>query len=355
MSSATPEQQELVEDLRATVRAALSRTEPGTGDAGTWALLVDQVGVDGLLVPEAHGGLGLGARELVAVAEEIGGAAVRVPFLSHAVAAAALLRAADLDAALVDGLRTDTATGSRRIAVVPSSRDAVVADDASGTTRLTGTVTAALDAPGADVLLVQATYDGRSAVCVVDGTAPGLAVAERSVLDLSRSVGSVVFADTPATVLLSGEAARQALADSLRWSRLALAADQVGLARRSLAVTVEYVGIRHQFGAAIGSFQAVKHRCTEVLLEVELAAALVDQAAAALDAGDDPQDLVSTAALQAGTAALAATDAVIQLHGGIGFTWEHVAHHFYRRARANVSLLGPVQDLRDAVAASAGL
>ena len=345
-----PEQLELIDDLRSTVKAVLGRTEPG--DAESWPVLVEQVGVAGLLVPEALGGLGLGAHELTAVAEEIGAAAVQVPFLSHAVASAALLRQLATDGAnadLVDELLTDLASGARRIALALGGEVAVAG------TQATGTVPLVVDAPGADLLLVEAALDGEPAIVLVRTGDHGVTVTERSALDLSRSIGTVTLANTPATVLVVGEAAQHAVTAALHWSRLALAADQVGLARRSLAVTVEYAGIRTQFGAVIGSFQAVKHRCTEVLLEVELAAALVEQAASALDAQDDPQDLVSTAALQAGTAALVATEAAIALHGGIGFTWEHVAHHYFRRARSNVSLLGPVQELRDAVAASAGL
>ncbi len=354
MSTAAAEHREFIADLRSTVRAALASNAAGSDGTAAWAALASQVGVGGLLVPEALGGLELGAQELVAVAEEIGSAAASVPFLSHAVAATVLLHTGGTSE-LIDDLLAGASSGERKIAVVRPTDHLPVVDASSGESRLVGNVPAVVDAPGADLLLVAAQLDGETVVCLVDQSAPGLTVTERSVLDLTRSIGSVSFNRTPATVLLAGADARKALEASSAWSRLALAADQVGLARRCLDITVEYVGIRSQFGAAIGSFQAIKHRCTDVLLELELAAALVDQAAKALDAGADPQDLVSTAALQATTAATAATDAMIQLHGGIGFTWEHVAHHYFRRARSNASLLGPTQALRDAVAASCGV
>ncbi len=356
MSALVPERVDIIDDLRSTTRAAVRRLQPGSGDAVGWRLLTEKIGIAGLLAPEAQGGLEFGAAETVAVASEIGASAINSPFLSHAIAATVLLRTGASDVTskhpheVVNDLLTAAATAERCIAVGWQATDGVVVSHDGGT-QLNGTISQVVDAPGADVFLVEAVSEGETVICVADNTGSS----ELSVLDPSRSIGTVTFRDTPCQVLFADSTARHALAAARQWSLLALAADQLGIARRSLEITVEYVGIRSQFGAVIGSFQAVKHRCTDVLLEVELAAALIDQAAAAVDGGNDRLELVSTAFLQATTAALAATDALIHLHGGIGFTWEHVAHHYYRRARTNADLLGPIQNVRDSVAASAGL
>ncbi len=353
MNVLAPERLEIIEDLRSTVRAALAAVDPGSGDEKTWRVLVEQIGLAGLLVPEGSGGLELGAAEVAALATEIGWGASRVPFLSHAVASTVLLRAGATEGDefnVARELLAAVAAGEKRFAVAWAGDTATVSS-AGEIAVASGVLAGVVDAPGADALLIGAMFEGEPVVCVVDQ----FNAMEQSALDPSRSLGAVDLAGVPCRILCVGAAAREALSIANRWTLLALAADQLGIARRSLHETVNYVGIRTQFGAVIGSFQAVKHRCTEVLLEVELAAALIDQAAAALDDECDPQDLVSTAFVQATTASLAATDALIQLHGGIGFTWEHMAHRFFRRARVNADLLGSLQDVRDAVAASAGI
>jgi len=349
----TTEQTALLEDLRSTLRSALRDAAPGTPDPEPWKRLVSEVGVGALLVPEQQGGLGLGAHEVIAVAEEIGAAAVETPFMTHCVEATTLLNAAPVTTHR-DALLKAVVDGTQRLAVVRTA-DALTVAITGDSVTVSGAAPAVVDSPSATTLLVAVRIGGTDAILLVDTSKAGVSVSERSALDASRSLGSVTFDTAPAIIVMQGPSATQALDTAGTWAQLALAADQLGVARRSLSETVDYVKIRTQFGAPIGSFQAVKHRCAEVLLEIELAAALIDQAARACDSANDALAAVSTAAIQSNTAALLATDSAIHLHGGIGFTWEHTAHCYYRRARANVDLLATTDELRNTVAGSVGV
>jgi alkylation response protein AidB-like acyl-CoA dehydrogenase len=213
-----------------------------------------------------------------------------------------------------------------------------------GGAALSGSVRGVLDAAAADVLLVPArTADGDPVLVRVKTTAAE--VTPVTSLDLTR-LSDLRFGGTPGTVLAAGDAARGAVDAALTASCAVLAAEQVGLAQRCLDLTVEYLKTRYQFGRPIGSFQALKHRCADQWAAITQARAVARYAAdrlAADSASGSPDTAVAAALAQAycGPVAVRAAEECVQLHGGIGFTWEHPAHLYLKRAKADALLFGP--------------
>ncbi|GAA3692647.1 acyl-CoA dehydrogenase family protein [Nonomuraea antimicrobica] len=286
------------------------------------------MGIAGLLVPEEYGGAGCGPAELAAVAEELGRALSPHPFLQTAVMAVEALRpcargdgagdgAGAVLAELADGAVTATV-------VLPGDGELRLTGD-----RLTGEVPYALEG---ELVLV---YAGGALVRAV----PSERTAYRT-MDESRPLQRLAFHDAPA----------RRLGDGTSWARVrdmgiaALAAEQVGGAQRCLDLAVEHAGRRQQFGRPIGSFQAIKHKLADLLLLVESA-----RSAAGAAAGDP------VAAAVAGSycteAYLTAAGENIQVHGGIGVTWEHPAHRYLKRATSDAQLFGPPQAHRARLAA----
>ena len=339
---------ELLEDLRTTTRQALSA---GGGD------VVDELDLAGLLIEPDRGGLGLGDREMALVSAELGRALSPSSFLPTAVLAATLLAHAET-AAAVEVLTALTA-GQSRCAVVIADAEAswasspppvTAASIADGEWRVSGNIwgiSTPQTVPRPDTILTVAAVDGDTALFAV--AVDDVEVTPADQLDPSRGLIQVALADAPAR-LLSDRTAAAAIAEAYRRGLLAVGAEQMGVARMCLEQAVEYAKTRSQFGAPIGSFQAIKHRCAEVLLDVELADAVIDQA---VQTGA-PAD-AELAFVVATRAALSAAESCVHIHGGIGFTWEHSAHRYLRRARINATLMGPSAAHRDAIAASAGL
>jgi alkylation response protein AidB-like acyl-CoA dehydrogenase len=371
----------------------IARTElPVTYDAKLWRTAAAEIGVAGLLVPEALGGAGASYRELAAAAEQFGAFAAPVPYLgSAAVATAALLSAArsaardepqdDTDAAAVPGpasfgpaaavraaqLRAAAAraaaapgapvspaaallrqladgTLTAALAVTATTRPgqafparARVAgrgDAALGTVKLRGAVTAVADALPADVLLVPA--DGvPSGLYLVEAAAPGVHRTPLVSLDMTRQLCDITLDDAPARQVAVGAAADAAVTAGLMAGAAILAAEQLGVAQRCLDLTVAYVKERRQFARPVGSFQAVKHRLADLWTTIALARAASRYAAACL-ADDDADAPVAVALAKSACcdAAVTAAQECVQLHGGIGFTWEHPAHLYLKRAKA---------------------
>jgi alkylation response protein AidB-like acyl-CoA dehydrogenase len=214
-----------------------------------------------------------------------------------------------------------------------------------------------LDGGTADLILVTASTLRGVGLFAVDGSAPGLARAAQPVLDLTRKQAHVTFADTPARLVgVEGEAPA-ALARATDLSISALAAEQVGGAQRCLEMIVDYLKVRVQFGRLLGSFQALKHRCADLVVEIESARAIAAAAAEAAAAGDWSR-LSTFAALAKADCSEAFAHASaenIQLHGGIGYTWEHDAHLYFKRARASQYLFGEPSRYREQAAFSFGL
>jgi alkylation response protein AidB-like acyl-CoA dehydrogenase len=366
---------EAEEDLRSAVRsvlqersdwpAVLARTETSeTYDTALWRVLAAEVGCGGLLIPESHGGAGASYREAAVVAEETGRAVAPVPYLGSAVVAtAAALRAGDAE--LLGGLAAGTVTAALAVPFAnrpgsPGLQSGVrIAaprpGDPAGQARLTGTVSGVADALPASVLLVLA--DGVPAgLYAVDPTAPGVSLSPVVSLDQTRQLADLALDSVPARLVASGQAGADAVADALTAGTAMLAAEQLGVAERCLELTVSYLKERYQFARPVGSFQALKHRLADLWVAISQSRAAARYAAACLAAGD-PDTAVAVALAKAAcgdTATLAAQECV-QLHGGIGFTWEHPAHLYLKRAKSTSIGFGTPDWHRAALAGLASL
>ena len=389
---------------RAAVTDVLARTEkPETYDADLWRTIAADIGLAGLLIPEALGGAGASYRELAAAAETFGAALAPVPYLGSAAVATAVLLSAARSSAVSPAppaaspphaagapgaaafgapaaARTGTADASHAAPVSPAAdllrrmaeggltaalavefatrpgltggtegqppasqqsppfpaavRVAGPGDLAAGTIRLRGTIPAVADALPADVLLVPA--EGvPNAVYLVEATAPGVHRTPVVSLDMTRQLCDISLDDAPARQIAAAAAAEAAVDAGLTAGAAMLAAEQLGLAQRCLDMTVGYLKERHQFARPIGSFQALKHRLADLWTMITLARAASRYAAACLADGDpDAPVAVALAKSACCEAAVTAAQECVQLHGGIGFTWEHPAHLYLKRAKA---------------------
>ncbi|MFB6675841.1 acyl-CoA dehydrogenase family protein [Streptomyces sp. NPDC056390] len=322
-------------------------------DEAVWARLAGEIGVHGLAIPEEYGGSGFTFAELAVALEESGRALYCAPLLPTVVLAAhALLAAGDRQACerylprIADGTLTATVAGFH------DGEPGVGAEPTGAGTVLRGAVDFVLDGAGADLILVRArTAEGpRLFACE---PAPETCVrTPHRVLDETRRQARVEFHGAPATpVGESGE-----VAAALDAGRAALAAEQVGGSGHALDATVAFVAQRHQFGRPIGSFQAVKHRLADVLVALEAArsAATYASACVALGSPQLPVAASAAAAVCSETFRLATAE-YVQLHGGIGFTWEHPAHLYVRRARSSEVLFGTAEQHRARLAELVGL
>ena len=310
------------------------------------------LGWTGLVVPEPDGGLGLGAVELVVIQEELGYALAPTPFFSS-VAATLLLVAAGTEAQCerwLGPLASGDAFGTIALWDDYSgwSPDHSEVEAPGGT--LTATKIAVADAAAADVLIV-AGADGRH--YLVEAGDPGVVIAPARALDPTRKLYTVTL-DGAAADPLALEPGRIGLA--YHTIVTALAAESVGVAQRAMEMAVAYAKERKQFDRPIGSYQAVSHRCAQMLLEVEGARSLAYWAAWALD--HEPAAAARAASMAkayASDAGFRVTASALQVHGGIGFTWEHDLHYFLKRAKANAHAFGDARWHRDRVAALAGV
>ncbi len=365
------------EELRRTVRRFLEtasssaevrramETERGY-DRDVWQRLSGELGLTGLIVPERHGGAGAGAPELAIVMEEMGRALLCAPFLSSAVlATAALLESGDEDACaellpgIADGSIVATlalAEGEGGIRDLASVRAKARAE--GGGYRLYGSKTWVPDGHSADLVLVAARTDAGLSLFAVDGAAEGMDRRELPALDPTRRLARLEFTGAPGRLIGADGGAAPGLDRTLDLAAVALAAEQTGGAQRCLDLSVQYAGTRVQFGRPIGSFQAIKHKCAQMLLEVEAAKAVVEYAAEVW-APDAPQDerglAASTARAHCSETFVRASAEMVQIHGGIGFTWEHDAHLYLRRAKSSALLLGSTSWHLERVAAAIGL
>ncbi|MEV8535724.1 acyl-CoA dehydrogenase family protein [Streptomyces sp. NPDC051211] len=355
---------------------AAARTAAGH-DGELWQQLARQLGLPGIAVPEEYGGVGCTPADLALACEETGRVLLPSPLLATAALAAPLLQALGTEAqrsallpplaagaltaalavpgpalATALGLTGDNTagewSGGGRAGGVQARRDE------AGGWRLYGEVAQVLDGHSAGLLLVAAHAGGfarsRTLLFLVRADAPGLARTRQAVLDETRPQGRIQLRDTPVELLGDSDEAEVtgALAATGRTAAAVLAAEAVGAAAQALARTVEYVRAREQFGRAVGSFQAVKHRLADLYVHVQAARS------AAYYAAWDPEQ--GGLALAQALEALRLTSAeAIQLHGGIGFTWEHDAHLYFKRAAADELLFGPVHRLRAHAAHRAGL
>ncbi|MBS0254949.1 MAG: acyl-CoA/acyl-ACP dehydrogenase [Proteobacteria bacterium] len=305
-------------------------------DRATWAALGSELGLAGIAIPEAHGGAGLGMVEFAILAEAAGAQVAALPLLGLAMAGRALERGgtAEQQAEWLPQL----ASGAVIAAV--AGADSVTEADGG----LTGSFAFVPHGALADVFILGA---GDRAWLVRAG-APGLTVTSHTTMDQTRPYATLALAGTPAARLADGSAA---LAGAREAGWICLAAEALGGAQAALDRTVAYARERVQFGRPIGSFQAYKHRLADMMIEIEQARSAVYWAACALDEGSDEAALALHAAkcFAADTFFMCAGN-MIQLHGGIGFTWEHDAHLYFKRARAIQTMLGSGEWHREAVA-----
>ncbi|GHB27854.1 acyl-CoA dehydrogenase [Streptomyces viridiviolaceus] len=308
--------------------------------SAAWKALAEGMGLAGLLVPEAKGGQGASHREAAVVCEELGRAVAPVPFLTSAVVATEALLACG-----TDDLLADLASG-RLIGALAVGLD--TAPGAAFTTvrledgLLHGELTGIADAAVADVLLVPADDGGLYAV---DGDA--VTVTPQASLDLTRPLATVTLAGAPGRRL--GEAG-PAVRRALRAGAGLLASEQLGLADWSLTETVRYLKERKQFNRPVGGFQALKHRLAQLWLEVVNLRAAARGAADALATGEDADVSVAVAQAYAGQVAVHAAEEALQLHGGIGMTWEHPVHLYLKRAKADSIAYGTAGAHRETLA-----
>jgi alkylation response protein AidB-like acyl-CoA dehydrogenase len=355
-------------DDRAGFDAVLARTETAdTYDTTLWRTLAAEVGCAGLLIPESLGGAGASFREAAVVCEEIGRSVAPVPFLGSAVIATVALLAigagAEQNGESVTGLLTTLAGGSATAALAipfasmpgvraePTVRLLPPADgDAADTYRLSGSVSGVADAIPADALIVPG--DGvPPGLFIVRADAPGLTRSAVVSLDMTRQLCDLRLENVPATRIAAGSQAGLAVDAALQAGAAMLAAEQIGLADRALEITLAYVKQRYQFARPIGSFQAIKHRLADWWVALTQARAASRYAAACLADGnpDTPVAVALAKAACSDTAVLAGQE-MIQLHGGIGFTWEHPAHLYLKRAKSSAIALGTPDRLRATLA-----
>ncbi|WP_440065653.1 acyl-CoA dehydrogenase family protein [Streptosporangium sp. OZ121] len=355
---------EVEEELRASVRdlladrcgadAVLKRAESDAPyDMDLWKTLSRDIGVAGLLVPENYGGAGASAREVAVVLEELGRAVAPLPFLTSSVLATkALLRVGEED--LIQELASGETTAALAVPLSaspyrPLPETVTVTDGV-----LNGEIRAVAGADVADVLLVPvgtALFQVEAANVRID-VVPSL--------DLTRPVATVTFSDTPA-----GEAiGRLDVREVLNFGAGLLASEQLGVAEWCLTTTLSYIKERHQFARPVGSFQAIKHRMADLWLDVVRARAAARNAAdlLAADSGVPSEEAIRDRELAAAVAASWCSEVAVhvaeesvQLHGGIGMTWEHPVHLYLKRAKATEIAFGTPGAHREAVAALADL
>lgn len=338
----TDEQKMIAETVRGffSENATSARTRQAMAadgiDRDLWAAFCTELGLAGVGLPEEHGGAGLGMVEFAIVAEAAGAQVAAIPLLGLATAARAIA-AGGSDAQKAEWLpRLVSGEAIAACEGAPALR-------AEGS-RLTGTVEFVPHGGAADVFLFVAPGQA----WIVRADAPGLAVQRHVTMDQTRPFATVTL-DGAEAEALADPAAAIAAVHAGGW--ICLAAEALGGAQEALDRTVAYAKDRVQFGRAIGSFQAYKHRLADMLIEIEQARSAVYWAACAVDEGSDEAGIALHAAKSfcADTYFMVAGN-MIQLHGGIGFTWEHDAHLFFKRARAIQSMLGSGNFHREAVA-----
>ncbi|MGE5827794.1 MAG: acyl-CoA dehydrogenase family protein [Micromonosporaceae bacterium] len=332
-------------------RHVLSWSESGQAmDASLWRALAGEMGLAGMAIPEKYGGGGASLSEAAVVLEELGRAVAPVPFLGSAVVATSALLACR-DAELLTKLATGEAVAALAVPLGAGPSPAPVTVRAEGG-KLHGTVGLVADALAADVLLVPA--DG--GLYAVDARAFGVMVERVVSLDMTRPLADLTFDAVPGRLVAAGEAAASAMGAARTAGAALLASEQLGVAEWCLESTVEYLKLRHQFGRPVGSFQALKHRLADLWVDVTQARAAARYAAACAATGDD--DLpVATSLAQAfcSPVAVKAAEECVQLHGGIGFTWEHPAHLYFKRAKSSELLFGDPTYHRELLAQRIGL
>jgi alkylation response protein AidB-like acyl-CoA dehydrogenase len=357
----TDEEQALADSVRkfvadrsplTSLRQLIASGEPY--DPDVWKQMTAQLGLAGLGIPESYGGVGAGYSALSVALTELGAGLVASPLLASALAAEALLRLDDEAARtkLLPRIAAGELIGT--LALASWAGGHVTASGSGADVTLSGSVSPVLNGAEAGVLLVPAEAGSSTVICLVDPAAAGLTRTRLTAVDHSRSLARIVLAGTPARALAGDGAAALAAARDL--ANLALASESAGAMKACLDMTSSYARIRVAFGQPIGAFQAVKHRLADMEKSWELGHAALRDAARAGDAEPARFSVAASVArvVLASAYAEAAVDTV-QLHGGIGFTWEHDAHLYYKNGLSNKVLLGAPGEQLDQLADSLGI
>ena len=366
----TEEQDELRSTIRAFMEAKSSEeavreqmeTEKGF-DADVWKQMAEQMGLQGLHIPEEFGGSGFGFVELGIVLEEMGRALLCAPFFSSVVLAANTLLHSGDDAAkaahlpgIASGETIATLAYTEPSGKWDESGISMAASGSAGSYTLTGTKSFVIDGHTADLIIVAARTGAGVSLFTVSGDAAGLTRTPLSTMDQTRKQAKLDFSNTPATLLGTEGKGWDVLSTVLDLAAVGLAAEQVGGAQFVLEMAVQYAKDRVQFGRPIGSFQAIKHKCADMLLEVESAKSAAYYGLwCASEMNDELASTASLAKAYCSEAYFHATAENIQIHGGIGFTWEHPAHLYFKRAKSSELMFGDPTYHRELLATRIGI
>jgi alkylation response protein AidB-like acyl-CoA dehydrogenase len=368
------------EELRRSVRRFLEDKSPSTEvrrlmettdgyDPKVWSQMANELGLQSLHIPEAYGGQGFSFVELVVVLEEMGRALLCAPYFSSVcLAANAIMNAGteEQKSELLPGIAAGETIATLAFTEPSGKWDAngitmEAASDGSGGYTLSGTKMFVLDGHTANLIVVAARSAGSGGTegisfFTVAGDASGLTRTALPTMDQTRKQAKLEFSNVPAALLGEEGAGWAALSKTLDQAAVCLSAEQVGGAQKCLDMSVEYAKVRIQFGRPIGSFQAIKHKCADMLLEVESSKSAAYYAGwAAAEDNDELPVVASLAKSYCSEAYFHAAAENIQIHGGIGFTWEHDAHLYFKRAKSSEILFGDPTYHRELLAQRIGI
>jgi alkylation response protein AidB-like acyl-CoA dehydrogenase len=367
------------DQLRDAVRRFLEAKSPSTEvrrlmetdegyDPAVWSQMANELGLQSLHIPEDYGGQGFTWVELGIVLEEMGAALLCAPYFSTVVLAAnAIMNGAtpEQQAELLPGIASGETIAALAITEPNGKWDAsgveMIASGSGDAVTLDGTKSYVIDGHLANLLIVVARTKGSSGtdgvgLYAVDGDAAGLVRTQLATLDQTRKQAKLDFAGVPARALGDAANAWPAVEKTLQHASVGLSNEMVGGAQKVLDMSVEYAKVRVQFGRPIGSFQAIKHKCADMLLEVESAKSAAYYAAGtAAEDSDELPVIASLAKAYCSDAYFHAAAENIQIHGGIGFTWEHDAHLYFKRAKSSEVLLGDATYHRERLATLIGI
>ena len=336
-------------------------TETGY-DAAVWSQMAEQLGLQALAIPEEFGGQGYSFVELGVVLEEMGRALLCAPFFSGILASQALIHAGDDGAkrahlpGIASGETIATLAFTEENGKWDESGITMTATPAGDGYTLSGVKSFVIDGHTANLIVVAARTANGVSLFTVDGDASGLTREALSTMDQTRKQAKLTFDNTPATLLGTEGSGWDTMNQVLDLGAIALAAEQVGGAQFVLEMAVQYAKDRVQFGRPIGSFQAIKHKCADMLLEVESAKSAAYYGLwCAAELNDELPSVASLAKAYCSEAYFHAAAENIQIHGGIGFTWEHPAHLYFKRAKSSELLFGDPAYHREQLAQRIGL
>jgi alkylation response protein AidB-like acyl-CoA dehydrogenase len=337
-------------------------------DREIWGRVAGELGWPAVPVDEDHGGLGLGLGETALLMEEMGAALFCSPFFATVCLAVSAIKLAGSDAqmkeylpAIAAGELTATLALTEKSGRIDAASIQAEAKRDGDSYIINGAKRFVVDGHSADLLIVAArlpvsTGEEGVGLFAVPGNADGVSRQALPTLDQTRRLADVTLSDVRGTRIGEGGNCWPIIAQVIDLGITALAAEQAGGARRCLQLTVDYIQERVQFGRQIGSFQAIKHRCADMMVKVESALAAANCAAQAADAGDaDFPMLAAMAKAYCSEAYFACAGEAIQLHGGVGFTWEYDPHLFFKRARSSAAMLGTADYHRERIAVGLGL